>query len=340
MSGTTPQRISVSHSSDASIARHAARELSQAIGFSSIPCEEIVLVVSELASNLLQYAQEGVLVLSVVGDRPRLGIQIESIDRGPGIPDVELAITDGFSTSGQLGNGLGTVNRLMDDLHINSRIHEDPGTHIVCRRWLRVEPALVVPCPLQFGAASRSYPGMTLNGDAFAVKRWGQQALVVVIDGLGHGQYAHRAARTAQDYVNRHYDQSMPELFRGVGRACRATRGVVMAIARFDCDQDRLTFATVGNIEARLISHIPPGRFLVRRGIIGNNAPSPGVTEHRWRPDNILILHTDGLVTHWQWEDFPQLAGQSATFIAQELLRKLAKENDDATVVVVKGVMP
>lgn len=333
MAGITPHRIPVSHPSDGSIARHAAKELARNLGFEPLHCEEILLVVSELVSNLIRYATQGILVLVPIQDQDRQGIRVESIDQGPGIPDVELAITDGFSTSGNLGNGLGTVNRLMDEFKITS--HPGQGTHIICKRWLRVEH-VTQDCPLEFGVASRPHPGMTLNGDAFTIKRWGHYVLVAVIDGLGHGQYAHRAARTAQDYVNRHYDQSLPELFRGTGRACRATRGVVMALARFNWQQNTLTFATIGNIEARIVESSTPVRFLIRRGIIGSNAPSPTVTEHPWYNHYILILHTDGLSTHWQWEDFPQLAQTSATRIAQELIRKLAKQNDDATVVVVR----
>jgi anti-sigma regulatory factor (Ser/Thr protein kinase) len=339
MAQTTPRRIRVSHPSDRSIACQVARELAQALGFTPLQGEEIVLVVSELATNLLHHARAGTLVLRGIDAGERQGIQIESIDRGKGMADVELAIADGFSTSGSLGNGLGTVNRLMDELDITSQIGPDSGTHILCKRWRR-PPERVEDCPLEFGVATRPYPGQSLNGDTYTLKRWHQGALVAVIDGLGHGQYAHRAARTARDYVNRHYDQPLTELYRGVGRACRATRGVVMATARFDCRQNTFTFASIGNIEARLMGSPTPVRFLLRRGILGNNAPRPAVTEHPWRPHFILVLHTDGLITHWQGDSFPQMGKASAPTIARELMHKLAKDNDDATVVVVKGVVP
>ena len=79
-----------------------------------------------------------------------------------------------------------------------------------------------------------------------------KRALVGVIDGLGHGQFAHRAAQTARQYVENHFDLPLDQIFRGVGRACRATRGVVMALARFDWGQGRLAFASVGNIAVRV----------------------------------------------------------------------------------------
>jgi hypothetical protein len=259
------------------------------------------------------------------------------VDTGPGIGDERQAIADGFSTTGSLGYGLGTVNRLMDEFDITSHGGADHGTRIVCKRWLQSRETSGRQCPLDLGVATRPYPGMAVNGDAFVIKRWGESVLVAVIDGLGHGQYAHRAAQQARQYVERHFDQPMVSIFRGVGRACHGTRGVVMALARFDWDQSKLTFATVGNIQARVLSHSEPVRFRILRGIIGANAPNPVVTEHHWDPNNLMALHSDGLTTRWQWKDFPHLPDQSATEIAQELLRALAKDNDDATVVVVRG---
>ncbi len=138
----------------------------------------------------------------------------------------------------------------MDELDITSR--RGNGTHIVCRRWLREHRPSVRPCPLAFGVATRPRRLSQVNGDAFVVSQWAESALVGVIDGLGHGQFAHRAAQTARQYVENHFDLPLDQIFRGVGRACRATRGVVMALARFDWGQERLSFASVGNILVRV----------------------------------------------------------------------------------------
>jgi serine/threonine protein phosphatase PrpC len=193
------------------------------------------------------------------------------------------------------------------------------------------------PGPLTFGAASRPHPRMAENGDAFVIKYWGEGTLVAVIDGLGHGPFAQRAAQTAQRYVEAHVDQPLDLIFRGVGHACRATRGVVMALARFDRDGTRLTFASIGNIEARVSGGAEPMNLPARRGIVGVNAPNPAVTQHRWQPDHVLVLHSDGLTTLWRWEDFPDLRRASASVTARRLLQALAKDDDDATVLVVKG---
>jgi serine/threonine protein phosphatase PrpC len=172
------------------------------------------------------------------------------------------------------------------------------------------------------------------------VKHWAESVLVGVIDGLGHGPFAHRAAQAARQYVESHFDLPLDQIFRGVGRACRATRGVVMALARFDWGQGRLTFASVGNIEARVFPGSELFPFPIRRGVIGLNAPKALITEYPWPPGHMLVLHSDGLRTHWSWKDFPGLAEQSAQALAQELLRLLVKEEDDATVIVVRKMIP
>jgi anti-sigma regulatory factor (Ser/Thr protein kinase)/serine/threonine protein phosphatase PrpC len=332
------QVIPVALATDVHVARRAAKAMALAIGFDAKASEEITLVISELASNLVKHAQGGQLILTPAKDSGRVGIQIESRDRGPGIADVEQAIKDGFSTADSLGYGLGTVNRLMDQFDIMSQRGPGAGTAIVCTRWLRVDKPSLSPCPLEFGAATRAYPTMTVNGDAFVIKRWHASALVSVIDGLGHGQYAHRAAQAAKGYIETHFDQPLDAIFRGVGRTCRATRGVVMALVRFDYGGGdiRFSFASVGNIETRVFGGANRQQFIVPRGIVGGNAPLPRMTDHRWHPGSIMVLHSDGVSGRWGLADFPDLARESATTMAQRLLRALAKDNDDATIVLVR----
>jgi serine/threonine protein phosphatase PrpC len=312
-----PQAIEVSQSGDVGMARRAAKAMAQLLGFDERTREELTLIP----------LREG----------DRTGIQIESVDRGPGIQNVEQAVTDGFSTAGSLGYGLGAVNRLMDEFEIASHLRGRGGARIVCQRWVAVNHPRVVPRPLDIGAATRPHPAKAVNGDAFVVQSWDESALVGVIDGVGHGELASQAAQTARLYVESHFDRPLSAIFAGVGRACHGTYGVVMALARFDWARERLTFASVGNVESRLSPGLEKINIIVRRGILGLNAPHPAVTEHRWEPARMMVLHSDGLVTHWRWEDFPDLQGASATRAAGQLLRRLARDDDDATVVVVKG---
>ena len=105
---------------------------------------------------------------------------------------------------------------------------------------------------MAFGAATRSVGHLPDNGDSFVIKQWEQNALVGVIDGLGHGPFAQIASRTARYYVEQHFSEPLENVFKGADRACRATRGVVMALARIDLAEDTLTVASVGNVEMRL----------------------------------------------------------------------------------------
>ncbi len=330
------QMLHISHSSEVKMADRAAKTMALTLGFNEKESEEIALVTRELASNLIKHAKKGTLTLTPLNENNNAGIQIESADNGPGIADVEHEIKDGFSTTGSLGYGLGTVNRLMDRFDITSHCGKESGTHIVCKRWLRKTTRSEMPCPLDVGAATRSHPGMTMNGDAFVIKKWDQSILAGIIDGLGHGQFAHRASQKARLYIESHYDQLLEEIFRGVERSCHATRGVVMAIARFDWDLGKLTFASLGNIEARVFGSPEPMNFSIRRGILGVKMIKPVITEHRWEPHYIMTLYSDGIKSHWRWEDFPDLLNESSNTIAKRLLGTLARDSDDATVIVVK----
>ena len=338
--GIASQSIEVSQAAEAGTARQASRAMAHALGFGARESEEVAIVVSELASNLLKHAGRGTLTLIPIRETERAGIQIESVDHGPGIGDIEQAITDGFSTAGSLGYGLGAVNRLMDDFGIASRGQGGKGTRIVCQRWRSLKNPAVKPCPLDLGAATRPHPAMVKNGDAFVLERWGESALVGVIDGVGHGQSAFQAALEARLFVENHFDRPLDALFFGVGRACRGTQGVVMALARFDWGSEKLTFASVGNIESRVFECPQKMNFNQRRGLIGLNAPNPVVTEHRWEPSQVMVMHSDGVSAHWEWGDYPKLRNASAVGAAQQLLHRLARDNDDATVVVVKGAQP
>ena len=333
-----PQTLEVFDPSNVGMARRAAKTLAEGIGFAPVVCEEICLVMTELATNLIKHAGGGTLTLTPLADGGDVGLELESRDHGPGIADVEQALADRFSTAGTRGTGLGAINRLMDELNITSE--RGRGTRLVCRKWVRQQPASDRRCPLAFGVATRPRLAEAENGDAFVIKQWGESALLGVIDGLGHGPFAHRAAQAARQYVEGHCDRPLEQIFCGTDRACRATRGVVMALARFDWGRGLLTFASVGNIEIRIFPHSDPFQFCIRRGIIGLNAPGAVVTEHSWPLDHLFMLHSDGLRTHWNWQDFPGLTDQPASTQAQDFLRLLAKEEDDATVLVVRSVIP
>ncbi|MHB9023877.1 MAG: ATP-binding protein [Armatimonadota bacterium] len=368
--------ITIRHTADIGPARRQAKAMAHALGFDEKASEEIAIVTTELATNLIRHAQGGRLILTPVTDhsstlqpqelntlaqQQRTALRIEAVDQGPGIRNIEQAFTDGYSTAGSLGYGLGAINRLMDDVKVESE--PGRGTRLTCLRRLRAREVQYdnreVPFLLDISAATRAYPGMELNGDTFVIKQWSRGALVGVIDGVGHGQFAHRAAQSARHYIETHYDRPLNALFLGTSRACHATRGVVMALARFEYQSSVaqplfdgyethghnadpttvLSFAGVGNIEARVFGGADHLSLLVKRGLIGlsNTMPHVHVTTHPWQRQHLLVLHSDGIRSNWRLDDFPMLADASADVMARYLLNHLARDEDDATVLVVKG---
>jgi serine/threonine-protein kinase RsbT len=109
--------------------------MAQTVGFNRADAEAIVLSVSELATNLLRYAQEGSMLLATVEESDRRGIRIESRDHGPGIENLEHALQDDFSTRSSIGSGIPSVGRLMDDFSIESG---PSGTLIVAQKWIPI----------------------------------------------------------------------------------------------------------------------------------------------------------------------------------------------------------
>lgn len=318
-------------------AEDRARRLAAEVGFSAEDCAEIALVVVELGSNLVRHAGGGELRMEAVEVAAQKGLRVESVDRGPGFADFEHATTDGYSSVGSLGNGLGTVNRMMDDL----QYHPLPGggSWIACTRWLRSEPR-IPDGYLEIAGETRAYRQLAENGDAFIVWQWGHNALLGVIDGLGHGPFAQRAAQTARQYIDQHYDQPLEAIFRGVGRACQSTRGVVMALVLFDHDRRILKSANVGNIELRAHGGAERIRFLPQRGVVGQSLALPRIEEHAWTRGMMLIMHSDGIRSSWDWSDLPDLATENAPAIAQHLMRSFGRDDDDATVLVVRNLRP
>ena len=337
MTDSDEASISVTEEADVVLAGRQTKTILADLAFEDSAVEEIVLVVHELASNIVDHAGEGSISIVPRPDGDRCGIEIRTHDSGPGIVDVNQAVVDGYSSTGSLGGGLGAVNRMMDDVVINSSGTDGTGVEIVATRWSGAETPEQGQLPIDVGAATRAMPGYDQNGDAFLIEHETGRTLVGVIDGLGHGEAAHRASREAQQYVRSHTAESLKNIFAGVEGACRDTRGVVMLLARFEWEAGTVTLGSVGNITLRLC-HAKESRHLVaERGVLGGNASSPMIREWDWDPDAVMVLHSDGLTSRWDCDEFALRDEGSATAVARELLRSLSKADDDATVLVVKG---
>lgn len=125
--------ISVRIEQDVVMARQAVRKLAQDAGMRLIDQTKLVTAVSELARNTVVYGGGGDMDWEVLDEGARTGIRLTFRDKGPGIPDIKLALTDGWTSGGGLGLGLTGARRLVDDFQLDSTPGE--GTQISITKW-------------------------------------------------------------------------------------------------------------------------------------------------------------------------------------------------------------
>jgi len=113
--------------------RQTTRERAIAQGFSLVDQTKIVTAASELARNTLDYGGGGEVTIELLFEGARKGVRLTFVDRGPGIPDIEQALKDGFTTGNGLGLGLSGARRLSNEFSIESKLGE--GTKIAIARW-------------------------------------------------------------------------------------------------------------------------------------------------------------------------------------------------------------
>ena len=125
--------VAITREEDIIEARKRGRALAETIGIIGADLTLIATAISEVARNILKYAGKGEVRLSTTEQGGRKGIVVIACDNGPGIPDIELALKDGFSTGKSLGLGLPGARRLMDELAIESTVGQ--GTTVTMTKW-------------------------------------------------------------------------------------------------------------------------------------------------------------------------------------------------------------
>lgn len=196
---------------------------------------------------------------------------------------------------------------------------------------------------IEWGAASLPLHGQMKTGDHFWVRCFNQQALVAVIDGVGHGEEAARAAQLAAEALNECGGQcSLSELLTRCHERLRNSRGAVMSLALLDTGNGTLTWAGVGNIEGLLLHKSSyddcfPNRsqetLLLKAGVVGHILPRLIVTTVPLHKDDLLIFATDGI----QPEFMSAIHSHSSVqHIARNILNRYALNTDDALVLVIR----
>jgi serine/threonine-protein kinase RsbT len=132
MSVVDSETIPIVSEPDMIVVRRRVREAAAKTGLSLVDQTKLVTAASELARNTLIYGGGGSMQLETLNG-PRLGIRLIFVDQGPGIPNIELALRDGFTTGSGLGLGLSGSKRLVNEFEIDSKVGQ--GTRVAVTRW-------------------------------------------------------------------------------------------------------------------------------------------------------------------------------------------------------------
>jgi anti-sigma regulatory factor (Ser/Thr protein kinase) len=314
-------------------ARREVTGMARTIGFSESDIGRVALVVTESATNLVKHTPQGQL-LARAFDRDGVAvIEVMALDQGPGIANIGESLRDGYSTSGSPGTGLGAIKRLSDEFDIYST--PDKGSALVAQLWSRRPPNGNRPAPLEIGVVCLPKPGEVACGDAWAVEWRGGHCVILIADGLGHGTDAAMASRAAVNALRTHPQLAPAALIEFAHGALRSTRGAALAVADLDLTRE-VRYAGIGNIAG--MTEAPDGnRHMVSHaGIVGHEARKIQEFVYPWTQDMLLVMHSDGLATHWDLDQYPGLAGRSPSLIAGVLYRDFTRGRDDVTVIVAK----
>jgi serine/threonine-protein kinase RsbT len=127
--------VTIANEGDVVTARQKGRAISEQAGFRGSELTLIATAISEIARNIISYAKCGEVTLTEISESHTRGILVVARDSGPGIPDISMAMQDGYSTGRSLGLGLPGAKRLMDEFEIQSEV--GVGTMVTMRKWLR-----------------------------------------------------------------------------------------------------------------------------------------------------------------------------------------------------------
>ena len=327
------QHLTIEEASQPGEARRLVTSLCHNLNFSDLHSNQAALIVTELATNLVKHSHAGgELIFTPVEEAGLNSLEILSLDKGVGISNISECLKDGYSTTGTPGGGLGAVIRLSHVFDIFSQLNQ--GTAIYSKIWQNSPP--MVSNKLSIAAVCLPLTGETACGDALSIKQTLESDLILLVDCLCHGEDAAVASNLAVSIFLQHTAKNLTELFLLLHESLRHTRGAALAIAEVVHTQGLLRFIGVGNISASILTETSHHNLVSHNGTAGINTPHFSVFSYPWTNDSLLVMHTDGIATHWSFDDYAGLKQKQAALIAGILYRDYQRLKDDSTVVIVK----
>lgn len=331
---TEPIALTIVESSQVGEARRIAIALASRLGFNETERGKVGLVVTEIANNLVQHAQDGQLLLQPRTRNNIEGIEILALDKGPGMSNITECLRDGFSTGGTPGTGLGAISRISAFFDIYSV--PNLGTACLAQLWASPLPTNQPNQQLENGVVCLPKIGEEVSGDAWAIDQNSSRSLFLVADGLGHGVQAAEASREAVRIFRVNLGKSPKEIIEAAHGALRSTRGAALAVAEIDFEHLTVRFAGVGNISGTILTPEKSNSMVSYNGTVGHEVRKIQEFVYQWKKEALLIMHSDGLGTQWRLDHYPGLTSKHPSLIAGVLYRDFNRVRDDVTVLVVR----
>jgi hypothetical protein len=239
---------------------------------------------------------------------------------------------DGYSTTDTYGVGLGAIKRLAHEVDIYSEFGKgtvllmviwNTEAHVACGQW-------------QVGSMCIPLANEKVCGDSWVAVDSTRMLTVLVADGLGHGPDAAQASLLAVAVVEESPSNLPSEILLKSHLKMKGSRGAAVAVARIDLDDAELKYTGVGNISGCIYRNIGRQHLLSHNGIVGSHMSKTREFIHAWSEDSILVMHSDGVGTKWDINNYAGLERCHPSVIAAVLHRDHTRQRDDSTIVVLK----
>lgn len=310
--------------------------IAQRLGIPELKTENILLVASELVSNNIKYA--GGRGMIQVWQQPGPVLDLVSLDFGPGIPDLELAEQDGYSTTNTLGKGIGSVRRLSDELYIYTQLLNPvqqkkwSGTVFLARFFPGNCKNRQPIHGFRVGVYSRAMSDSRYNGDRIYLHQGGKKLYWLHLDGLGHGEHAQEATDSLASHLAQGH--SPKAVLEAVDRQLEGTRGAVAIAGEIDIAQHEMHMAGVGDMHAHVYdkNHVDSVPFAP--GVLGREHRTLSVFQAGFDKQRLVITASDGIRRNWDNTTFAGLFNKHPQLIAYTMGNIMGRVSDDQSLCV------
>ena len=332
----TSTRLDVEEVSQIGGARRSATAMGHSHGLDAEAVGRLAIVATEAATNILRHGRGGTMVLRALRHGGGAAIEVLALDKGPGIPNIDRAMADGFSTIGTAGQGLGAMRRLSDVFAVHSQ--RGLGTAVLARVGQRPHPAIqpqrAAVLDDWFGVVCVPMRGEIECGDRWELVSSASAISLMLVDGLGHGPDAAVAAACAAQAFLSCAQRSHDVVLAALDAAMRHTRGAAVSVVDLDAQRGIASFTGVGNVEGRVLGGASSQYLVPQNGIVGHGMPMLRSMPVTWVGGARLVLHSDGIGARWRLDAYEKVAAIHPALLAGMIYRDFARDRDDVTVIV------